>query len=135
MDPISLAIIGGLASGAAGATAAPAMAMLAEKYQNLKDGLKLAFGAGSDLAGALDGLENNPESDGRRAVLAEEMEKAGAQQNQEIVAAAQALLDAIKEQPGGEQALQIAMGNNIAQADRGSTATVNVNSPDKNKNQ
>ena len=133
MDPITLAIIGGLASGAAGAATTPAIKKLAASYQDLKARLQQAFGSGSDLADAMDRLESDPSSEGRRAVLSEEVAKAGADKNDDLVAAAQAFLEAIKEHPGGEQNIQIATGSNIAQADRGSTATVNVNTGNRDK--
>jgi hypothetical protein len=52
-----------------------------------------------------------------------------ADQDPELRQAAQALLEQIKKQPGGEQHIQQAIGSFIAQADRSSTATVNVNHP------
>jgi hypothetical protein len=52
---------------------------------------------------------------------------AKADQDPDIRQAAQALLDQMKAVPGGEQHVQNAIGTGIAQADRGSTASVTIN--------
>ncbi len=59
------------------------------------------FGAESDLADALKKLEQKPEAPGRQLTLKEEAEAAGADKDEEIMQAAQALLDAVKAQAGG----------------------------------
>ena len=59
-----------------------------------------------------------------------QQQAAQAEQDPDIVKAAQELLDQLKAQPGGEQHVQqIASGNYIAQASHGGTASVNVNQP------
>jgi hypothetical protein len=47
----------------------------------------------------------------------------------ELVSAAQSLFKLIRVLPQGEKHIQAGQGTGIAQADRGSTATVNVSPP------
>jgi hypothetical protein len=97
MEPVSTAIIA-------------ALGMLTEKvvqdaYCSLKSLLVKKFGNSSELVSTADGLEKNPDSAGRRATLKEELAAANADDDADIVAAAQALIEAIKSQPGGEQTI------------------------------
>ncbi len=92
--------------------------------------MKARFGADSDLAGAVAGLEKRPDSDGRKQTLHEEIVAAKADADPELVELARALLHQIESQPGGARHIQNAVGSYIAQADRGGTATVNVTRKD-----
>lgn len=85
------------------------------------------FGGDSELAKAVEGVEAKPESQGRAQTLAEEMKAAGAERDAEIVQAAEALLGLMRQMPGGEKHVMTAIGNFIAVADGGGTATVSVN--------
>ena len=104
MEPVSTAIVA-------------ALGMLSEKvvldaYGGLKSLLVSKFGKESEIVATAEGLEKNPDSAGRRETLKEEIAAAGADADEEIVAAAQALLDAIKTLPGGEQTInQTVTGN------------------------
>lgn len=60
--------------------------------------------------------------------LQEEVAAVKADQGPEVSRAVQELLTLLHAQLGGEQHLQQAIGRNIAQADRGSTATVSTGS-------
>ncbi len=84
----------------------------------------------SELAGAVEGLERNPGSQGRKRTLDEEIAPAKAHEDPELVELARALLEQIKSQPGGARHIQNAVGSTIAQADRGATATVTVTRKD-----
>lgn len=125
MDPITTAII---AAVAAGVTKVGPQA-IADAYTALKDLLKSKFGVHSDVFKSVDDLEAKPDSAGRKATLQEEVAAAKADQDPDIRKAAQELLDKISAQPGGGQHIQQAIGSYIAQADRNSTASVNVNQP------
>jgi hypothetical protein len=122
VDSITSAIIAGLAISAGKV----GVSVLVDAYQGLKDLLKQKFGADSRLVRAVSDLEEDPESKGQQAVLQEQVIKVKADQDLEILKAAQALLDKVKAQPGGAQAIQQATGSYIAQATHGSTASVNV---------
>ena len=122
MEPILTAIVAALTASGKDVV----QKALKDSYNGLKELLRRKFGAQSDLVEAVEGLEKKPESSARRATVQEELQEAKADADSEIVAAAEALLDQLKELPGGEQHIMSARGSYIAQADRGSTATVNV---------
>lgn len=100
-----------------------------DAYTRLKMALRQKFGGDSEVVKSVEGLEVKPDSEGRRMTLEEELEASGADGDPELRALAQELLDRLNAQPGGEQHIQNASGSYIAQADRGSTAEVNVDSP------
>lgn len=77
-----------------------------DAYEGVKALMHRKFGAESDLADALKKLEQKPDAQARQQLLKEEAETAGADKDEEIIKAAQALLDAVKAQPGGEKAVQ-----------------------------
>ena len=95
-------------------------------YGKLKALLVKKFGGKSDVVQAVEQVEAKPDSNGRKETLAEEIAEVKANQDPEIVQAAQILLQAVQGLPEGGQHMQTATGNYIAQADRGSTASVNV---------
>ncbi len=129
MDPVT-ALLSALVAGAAAGVTEAGKKLVVEGYGALKAALRAKFGAGSALAGALDGLERNPGSQGRKQTLDEEIAAAKADQDPALVELARALLAQIESQPGGAQHIQNAVGNYIAQADRGATATVTVTRKD-----
>lgn len=104
MDPVSTAIIA-------------ALGMLTENvvqdaYRELKSLLVKKFGAASEVVATAERLEKNPESAGRRETLKEEITAARVHHDEEIVNAANALIDTIKKLPGGEQTInQTVTGN------------------------
>jgi hypothetical protein len=102
MDPISAAIISGLV---AGATRVSADA-LSDAYSALKTMITRRFGGDSGLTNAIEAVERAPESQARQQVLREEVASAGADQDRNILAAADALLDEIRTRPGGQQLIQ-----------------------------
>jgi hypothetical protein len=126
LDPISLAIVAALSAGVATGAGKVVENALVDAYQGLKAALKRRFGDNSEVVEAVDKLEQKPDSEGRKTTLQEEVEAVEADQDPEIRRAAQQLLEQLKAQPGGEQHIQHAVGSYIAQADRSSTATVNV---------
>lgn len=75
-------------------------------YQAVKTLVLRKFGADHKVAKAIEELEQEPDSDGRKLVLQEAAKKAGADKDEEIIKAAQALLDAVKAQPGGADAVR-----------------------------
>lgn len=87
-----------------------ALGMLTEKvvldaYNGLKSLLIDKFGKSSELVTTAEGLEKNPQSAGRRETLKEELAAANADTDEDIAAAARALIEAIKSSPGGEQTI------------------------------
>lgn len=88
-----------------------------DAYEGVKALVLRKFGAESDLADAMKKLEKQPDAKWRQDALQGEVEAAGADKDEEIIKAAQALLDAVKAQPGGAEAVrqivnQITIGTN-----------------------
>lgn len=77
-----------------------------DAYEGVKALVLRKFGADSDLADAVKKLEKQPDAQWRQVALQGEAEAAGADKDEEIIKAAQALLDAVKAQPGGEKAVR-----------------------------
>ena len=77
-----------------------------DAYEGLKALVQRKFGAESDLADALKKLEKKPDAEGRQLTLKEEVAAAEADKDTELVQAAEALLAAVKAQPGGEEAVR-----------------------------
>jgi hypothetical protein len=129
MDPITTAIVAVLAAGVTGGASELGKKAIVDSYEALKSLLRTKFGAASHVVKAVEDLEGTPDSKGRQVTLQEEVGKAHADQDPDIRQAAQQLLDRLHSLPGGEQHVQQAIGNYIAQADRGSSASVHVNQP------
>jgi hypothetical protein len=129
MEPVTTAIVAAVSAGVAGGTKEVVGKAISDTYDKLKGVLLEKFGAASDLVEAVDRLEKKPDSSARVQVVQEEVVASRANEIPEVLKAANTLLDQIKDQPGGEQHIQTAIGSCIAQADQNSTATVNINRP------
>lgn len=127
MDPVTTAIVAAITAGVTSGAADIGKKALVDTYEALKSLLKTRFGTSSQVVKAVEDLEGTPDSKGRQQTLQEEVSKVHADQDPDLQQAAQQLLDQLHSLPGGEQHIQQAIGHYIAQADRGSTATVNVN--------
>jgi hypothetical protein len=126
LEGIVTAFIGGVAA-ESGKVATKAVA---DSFRALKELLVRKLGDKSEAAVALTKLEDKPDSDGRKATLAEELKDAKVEDDPELVQAARRLQAALDQLPTESRAhVQHAVGNYIAQASGGSTATVNVNKP------
>lgn len=93
MDPVTL-IVGALAAGAVAATKDVTAQAIKDAYSGLKS---LIIQKYAKASGAVDQLEEKPESEGRQAVAKEELQEAGVSRDEAIVAQAKALLDLLKE--------------------------------------
>ncbi len=129
MDPITAALIAALAAGVTSSVTEVGKTMLVDAYNGLKTLLKKKFGEQSRVVQSVAFLEDMPTSEASKALVHEAVVAAKADQDPELQQAAQALLDQVQAQPGGEQHIQNAIGSYIAQADRGGVASVNVNRP------
>ena len=122
-DPIVAALLGGLAA-LADKVASEAVK---DAYRALKALLLRKLGDGSEAAEAITKLETKPDSEGRKAMVAEELAEAKVADDHELAEAARRLQAALAELPADARAqVQQAIGRYIAQASGGSTATVNV---------
>jgi hypothetical protein len=118
MDTVTAAILA--AFGKLGAKA------VQDTYEGLKTVVRRKFGVESDLADAVEKLEKKPEAEGRQITLKEEVEAAGASKDAEIMKAVEALIEAIKEQPGGEEAVQQIINQQVIGDDNIFSGTGNI---------
>lgn len=126
MDPITTAILAALSAGAVSGLTEASKTAITDAYRTLKALLTKKFGGESDVLHAVGQVEAKPDSAGRKATLQEEVAAVKADQDQEVLHAAQALLQLLQASPEGAQHIQTATGSYIAQADRGSSASVNI---------
>lgn len=104
MDPITAALVAAVAK-----LAEPA---IKDAYQGLKSLIVKKFGAQHEVVRAVENLEQKPQSTGRQQTVQEEVKSAAVEKDDQIVAAAQSLIEKIKAQPGGEAHIQqIVTGN------------------------
>ena len=101
--------------------------LLVDAYTSLKGLLQRKLGGGSKVVKAVEELEVRPDSEGRKLTLDEEITAARVDGDPEIQRAVQALLKELKSLPQGQMHIQSAVGSNIAQADRHSSAQVHIN--------
>ena len=132
MDPITAAIVAAVTAGLAAGVTDIGKKAIVDAYNALKGLLEKKFGDKSDLVQAVGDLEQEPASEGRKIVLGEKVKQTGADKDQEVIAAANTLLEKLKAQPGMEKHVQQVIGSSyVAQADGGSTATVTIGKPEK----
>jgi hypothetical protein len=101
MDPITTAIVTALSAGAVSGLTETSKAAVSDAYAQLKSLLTRKFGASSDVVQAIDHLEARPESVGRKESLEEEITVVNAQQDQDVLAAAQQVLTLLHPQQAG----------------------------------
>lgn len=129
MEPITVAIIAAVTASAAAGAGQVFEKAIVDAYDGLKALIKRKLGADNKVSPAIEALEAEPDFQPNQAALDGRVKQAKLNEDPDIKAAAQALLEQLKTQPGGEQHIQTAIGSYIAQADRGGTASVNVNQP------
>jgi hypothetical protein len=129
MDPITAAIIAALSTGASSGVTEVANKAISVGYSGLKALISKKFGNKNDVTDAIEKLEAKPESLGRQKTLAEDLREANASTDLELMSAARSLLELIQALPQGDQHIQNAAGTGIAQADRGSRASVSLGAP------
>lgn len=118
MDPISAAIIAALVAGATTGLTETAKKAIDNIYEALKAKIKEKFGKDNDLTNAVSGVEAKPTSDGRKAILQEEVKAAKADHDQELLSLAKKVMETIQQQgiePGVIVAVRdgaAAIGNN-----------------------
>jgi len=126
MDPLTL-ILTALTAGAAAGGQIVVSDAIKDAYHGLKALIQRKFVGKPSAEVALTEHESDPQT--WAAPLKKALAQEHVDQDQTILQAAEQLLAQIKAQPGGEQHIQSAVGNYIAQADRGSTATVSIPPP------
>lgn len=123
LDPISAAILLGIVASAR----TVASEAVEDAYSGLKGLLAHKLGKESEAVEAVEKLEKQPDRDDRKATVVAELQAAGVGDDAELLATAERLQAALDTLPEEARAgVQHAVGNYIAQASGGSTATVNV---------
>jgi hypothetical protein len=105
MDPVSMAIITAVMTGVATGATDVGKKAIVDAYNGLKALLIQKFGAGSEVVESVAYLEEKPGAAAREAGVVAGAKAVNADKDQEVLAAAQALLDALKKIPEGQQAL------------------------------
>ena len=109
MDPITLA----LASAAVAGIAKIGEKAIVDAYEALKALLKAKYGPAHKIVKAAEEVEANPASKTRPGTLNEEIVSAGADQDAELLKAAEELLAKLKSSPAGQTIVnQVISGNN-----------------------
>jgi len=106
MDPLTASILAaataGVTAGVAGGTTVVAQSAIVDAYNALKAKLADKFGRDGDLVQAVESLEKQPQSEGRQAVVKEELAVADA--DSELQELALRLLEALQSSPKGQAA-------------------------------
>ena len=127
MDPITAAIIAALAAGAASGATDLAKKAVGDAYDGLKGLIQRKFGGTSEVAKAMEGLQANPTSEGKKLVLDEEVKSAKVSSDPDVASAAKSLLEMLKAMPGGDHTVVTTTGIGNAVAVGGSSVTSNMN--------
>lgn len=96
MDPISIIALA-LAAGAAAAAKDVAAQAVKDGYAGLKALIIRKFGGKGDVQTAVEQMEKKPDSEARQELVKEELQTAGADQDDEILNQAQVLLELLKQ--------------------------------------
>jgi hypothetical protein len=93
MDPVTVTVVTALAVGAKAAVLGALGEAGKNAYTALKDLIATRFGA---VKPAIEMVSSAPDSESKRAVLAEDLESSGASKDQDVLAAARRLLDMLQ---------------------------------------
>ncbi|MCI5126775.1 MAG: hypothetical protein D3925_20415 [Candidatus Electrothrix sp. AR5] len=106
MEPVITTIAAAVALGAAAALKDTASKAVVDAYAGLKTLIQDRYKKNKDVTDAVDYLVKKPKAEGRRQELSKALQYAGANKDAELVQAAEAVLAAVKKQPGGEDAVR-----------------------------
>jgi hypothetical protein len=123
---LSHAILAALSAGALDGAKDATKKAVADGYAALRDAITKKYKHHGDVTEALEKLEQKPQSKGHAQVLEEELNSSGASTDQALIQQAAQLMTLIKSMPSIGSGTQIAHGSGIAQADRQSTASINI---------
>jgi len=105
MDPITGAIVAALAAGVAGGATEVGKKLIVDAYDALRAAIKKKHGEDSKIAQAVDAVEEEPGFKPNQDALAGRVEQAKAAADPELAKLAQALLEALKSTPKGQEAV------------------------------
>lgn len=122
---IANAIVAALAAASASLSEVAKKVVL-DSYEGLKSLLRKKLGDTSEAVQSVERLEKKPARDDLQSTVAQELTEAEADKDPELAEAARRLLEKVQTEPGVASHIQSAVGNYIAQADRGAKASVNL---------
>ena len=123
MDPIITALIAGATASVKGI----ASQVITDMYKAIKNKISEKFGKQNEALSALEKLENKPESDARKNVLAEELSDLDISKDNELIELSQQLIKAIESETNGVQHIkniQNVTGNDNVVVGSGSTVNI-----------
>ncbi|WLE97921.1 MAG: hypothetical protein QTN59_03585 [Candidatus Electrothrix communis] len=126
MEPVITTIAAAVALGAAAGIKDTASKAVVDAYAGLKKLIQDRYKKNEDVTDAVDYLVKKPEAEGRQQELAKALQDAGVESDQELVQAAEAVLAAVKEQPGGEDAVRQIINQQVTGNDNIFSGTGNV---------
>ena len=132
MDPISTAILAAISAGVLTGATKIADQVISDGYLAIKQLLRRKFGTKSEIVKAVKALEAKPDSEARIGVLREEITTAKADQDAELLQAAQVLLEKLGFKPDNTNIKQVTIGDQNIQV-AGSKNSINMNIPKSNK--
>lgn len=119
MDPVTTAIVAAIVVGTSKGVTKVSEAVISDGYESLKGLIKRKYGEASDIVEAIKGVENKPDSSGRRKTLEEEVISVNAIKDEDILKAAKDILIMMEEKDDGKQILttigerSVAVGGNV----------------------
>jgi hypothetical protein len=102
MDPVATTLISALVAGATAGVTSAATTAVTDAYAALKGIITSGYGKATELLESIASLEKKPDSEGRRSTVAEELELAGALNDEALVSQAEALLAIIESSAGAQ---------------------------------
>ena len=125
MDPVTTTIVTALVAGTVAASKDVATQAIKDAYGGLKALVVRKLGKKAEVKAAVEAVEKKPDSEGRKTVLAEELQAAEAGEDAEVVARAKellALLEGAGEKPAVSYRADVRGSGAIAQG-KGAVAT------------
>ena len=126
MEPVITTIAAAVALGAAAGIKDTASKAVVDAYAGLKKLIQDRYKKNEDVTDAVDYLVKKPEAEGRRQELSKALDGAGADKDAELVEAAEKVLAAVKDQPGGEDAVRQIINQQVIGNDNIFSGTGNV---------
>lgn len=102
MEPVTTTLLSAFVVGAAKGAAKVGEQAVVDAYAALKHIIIKSYEKAADLLESITSLEKKPDSEARRARVAEELQASGAIDDAKLVAAAEAVLDAAARSPSSQ---------------------------------
>ncbi len=126
MEPVITTIAAAVALGASAGLKDTASKAVIDAYAGLKKLIQDRYKKNEDVTDAVDYLVKKPEAEGRQQELSKALDGARANKEVELVQAAEAVLAAVKKQPGGEDAVRQIVNQQVIGNDNIFSGTGNV---------